>query len=239
MTSEISNFKSAIIIWLALSAPIFAGLRIDLRPTPPVPPSGYQPNTLVDVDFFLVDTGNPQGAIQMRGVFLDFFDSPPWGGAPGTLTYPDPDGPGSLTANEFNWFTPFTICFGPCGGGLPLTAWVYPLPTPNPLFQITMPDNGEVQIGELKVNVGASGGILDATNHDNPDINFGARVDFGFGGPNDPVTTWRAFTGDITGGVLELPVIPEPASLLLLSSAAVYFGLFRKGRFAQSRQAAR
>lgn len=228
MTSEISNFKSAVVVWLVLSVPVFAGLRIDLRPNPPVPPNGYQPNTLVDVDFFLVDTGNPQGAIQTRGVLLDFLDSPPWGGAPGTLTYPDPDGTGPLWANMFNWINPFTICYGPCFGGLPQTSWVYPLPTPNPLFQITVPDNGEVQIGDLKVNVGSAGGVLDAMNDDNPDPQFGARVDFGFGGAGDPVTTWRAFNGDITGGVLALPVVPEPTSCLLLALGASALFINRK-----------
>ncbi len=204
-----------------------AGARIDLRPTPPIPPGGYQPGTDVQVDVFLVDTGNPQGNIQFRGVFLDFSDSPPWAGEPGTLTYPDLDGPGPQMANSFYWINPFTIggCL-PCR--LPQTSWVYPLPTPNPLFQITLPNNGEVQLGHLFVDVGTQGGVLDAVNDDVADPNFGARVDFGFGGAGDPVTTWRAFTGDITGGVLELPVIPEPTSCLLLALGASALFIKRK-----------
>lgn len=238
MNQVISNLKFQICSALVVSTTTFAGARIDLRPVPPVPPGGYEPGADVQVNVFLVDNGNPQGQISFRGIFLDFSDSPPWGGPPGTLSYLDPDGGGPLGPNDFYW--PGPICTCPPPPPLPLTSWVYHLPTPNPLFQITMPDGGEVQLGSLTVDVGTQGGILDSLNADEANINFGgARVDFGFGGPNDPVTTWRAFTGDITGGVLELPVIPEPASLLLLSSAAVYFGLFRKGRFAQSRQAAR
>lgn len=190
-----------------------AGLRIDLRPVQPGP--FYQSNTTVDVNVFLVDTGNPQEAIQLRGVFLDFSDSH------SSYTYPDPDGAGSLPANTFSWINPFFI--GATFQFLPQTSWVYPLPTPNPLFQITVPDNGEVQVGSMKVNVGPLGGskFLDAMNDDVADPNFGARVDFGFGGPNDPVTTWRAFDGQLTGGVVELTPVPEPSSLLLILAGAM------------------
>lgn len=213
MNRSIANLKFQIAVFVVISSSALAGLRIDLRPIPPVPPGGYEPGTDVHVNVFLFDTGNPQGQIAFRGVFLDFSDSPPWGGEPGTLTYPNPDGTGN---GEFSWITPFSIHPNP--GFLPQTSWVYALQTPNPLFQIVMPDNGEVQLGSLLVDVGTQGGVLDATNRDNPDPIFGARVDFGFGGAGDPVTTWRAFTGDITGGVLELPVIPEPESCLLMAS---------------------
>ncbi len=210
-------FSVANVAVLMLQSSLFAGLRIDLRPVQPGP---YVQNQIVEVNAFLVDTGNPQGNIQLRGVFLDFTDSDP------SYSYPDPDGAGPLIAGEFSWINPFSLPRIP--SLLPQVSWVYPLPTPNPLFQITVPNNGEVQLGSLKVNVGTANGqqkFLDAMNDDVADPNFGARVDFGFGGPGDPVTTWRAFDGQLTGGVVELTPVPEPVSLLLgLGCVAFLFG---------------
>ncbi len=226
MNRAISNLIFQIAFLALISSSAFAGLRIDLRPTPPVPPGGYQPGTDVQVDVFLIDTGNPQGNIPFRGVFLDFRVSPPWGGTPGTFAYLDPDGPGPLGAGDFALIDPLPI--GMQWTSLPLVSWVYPLPTPNPLFQITMPNDAEVKVGHLIVDVGTQGGVLDALNDDVADPNFGARVDFGFGGVGDPVTTWRAFNGDITGGVLELPVVPEPTSCLLLAFGASALFVKRK-----------
>lgn len=198
-----------------------AGARIDLRPTPPIPPGGYQPGTDVQVDAWLVDTGNPQGNISFRGIFLDFTDSS------SSFSYLDPDGSGSLGPNDF-WWTMGGFAIGQPAPQLPQASWVYPLATPNPLFQYTMPNNGEVLLGQLIVDLGATGGNLDALNDDAADPNLGAAVSFGFGGPGDPVTTWRAFTGEITGGVLELPVVPEPTSCLLLAFGASALFVNRK-----------
>lgn len=182
----------------------FAGARIDLRPDPPVPPGGYEPNTAVQVDVYFVDTGPSESNIQFRALYLDFNDSPPWDGSAETLD----------CGGYFNWNYPFgipPIVIPP----LPNTSWVYALGTPNPLLQITMPAGGEVLVGDLYVNVGSSGGTLDVMNADNPDLNFGARAEYGFNGPGDPFTRWRAYTGELTGGVLELPVVPEPATVFL------------------------
>lgn len=204
------------VLMFACAATVFGGARIDLRPDPPVPPGGYEPGTDVRVDVYIVDTGNPQGDIFFRGVFLDFVDSPPWSGRPGTFTFLDPDGPGGWGAGDFAWVMVFPLGVT---WPLPFTAWVYPLPMPIPAFQIVLPDNGEVRLGHLLVDVGPAGGILDAMNSDEFDPSRGTQVAFGFGGPGDPVTTWRAYTGELTGGVLELPVIPEPASLVLIAAA--------------------
>lgn len=214
---------------LGMATSAFAGFRIDLRPVQAPPsPDGFVAGSIVDVNVFLVDTGNTQGAIQLRGAFLDYSDSA------AEFTYPDPDGAGMLADGDFSWINPFTI--GAVFATLPQTSWVYPLPTANPLFQITVPNDGEVQLGTLKVNVGQNDtGVpvirtLDAMNDDVMDPNFGARVDFGFGGAGDPVTTWRAFTGDLTGGTVGLQVAPEPATLALLGLGAV--AAFRRRRTA-------
>ncbi|MBI4716178.1 MAG: hypothetical protein HY763_00060, partial [Planctomycetes bacterium] len=60
----------------------FGGARIDLRPDPLMPPGGYAPNTIINVEVFMVDTGNPQGDIPFLGIALDFADTA------GTLSFP-------------------------------------------------------------------------------------------------------------------------------------------------------
>lgn len=226
-----SGFRSAsrrlltattvIIALHSAAAGTFGGARIDLRPDPPVPPGGYEPNTIVDVEVFFVDTGNPQGDILFRGLFLDFNDSPPWGGSPGTLSY--------LTCC-LEWDNPFPLAVT---YPLPRTSWVYPLMTPNPVFQTILPDEGEVYVGHLYVNLGSAGGILDVMNDDNPDPYYGAQAHFGFGGAGDPVTVWRAYTGELTGGVIDLPVVPEPTMLLLFSVGLVTVAAARGRSHAQ------
>ena len=209
--------------FVAMSVLVFAtitqgGMRIDLRPvgltvTPGNPPVVYpfQVGVPYNIDVYLVDTGNPTlGNIQFLGLFLDSADTG-----------------GDVTAGPtFNWMNPFGI--GAVFPNLPNTSWVYPVPVPNPLFQIVLPDNGEVFIGDLNVILTDDYGILDLVNNDNPDANFGARADFGWGSPNDPVTTWRAYTGEITGGRLVFDNTPEPTSLILLSLGAL--ALARKRR---------
>ncbi len=207
----------AVVAFLAIGVSAYAGVRIDVRPTPAVPQGGYAPDTVVNLEVFLVDTGNPQGQISFRGIFLDFSDSTPVGA--GGLEFLGNDLNHSWDDLSFSWINPFQI--GATWPMLPQVSWVYPLPTGSPLFQTTLPDNGEVMLGNTYVRVGATGGVIDVMNDDNPDPNFGARVDFGFGGAGDPVTIWRAFTGEITGGVLQLPVVPEPGTAILLISSCI------------------
>lgn len=203
------RLRTALMALLVLSSHAFGGMRIDLRPEgltvlPTSPPIvvGFPPG-VYNVDVYLVDTGNQNlGDIRFRGLFLDSADTN------GEVT----------TGPTFNWMNPFGI--GAVFPNLPNTAWVYPVAVPNPLYQIVLPDNGEVFIGDLNVTVNESG-FLDLVNFDNPNANFGARADFGWGGPNDPVTTWRTFTGEITGGRLGFYPTPEPASLILLSLGAL------------------
>lgn len=175
-----------------------------------MPPGGYEPGTQVHVDVFMVDTGNFQGDIAFRGVFLDFADSSP------ELTYPGPDGSfGTPDDNDYFWINPFEI--GAVFPSLPRTSWVYPL-SPLPLFMIVLPDNGSVQLGDINVVLPQSSGtyVLDVLNADDPSPQKGAEADFGFGSPNDPVTIWRAFNGDFADGTLALSVVPEPGTFLLM-----------------------
>lgn len=208
---------AAISAFLFCSSPLAsAGARIDLRPDPPIPPGGYEPDTNLRMDVYFVDTGNPQTQILFRGLFIDLSDMPPWGDAPTDLRFYGPDGiPNNWDDDDVSLELQFGL--GDPPPSLPWAAWVYPLATPNPLFQYRLPDNGEFLFGHFYVNVGAVGGTLDVMNDTVADPNFGARADFGFGGPNDPITIWRAYTGELTGGVIDLPVVPEPATALLVS----------------------
>ncbi len=87
-----------------------------------------------------------------------------------------------------------------------------PLP---PKFYMTLTPGGEMLIGNLDVTVNDTGWVDVMNPEDN--VNLGAWVRFGFGiDPDDPITMWRAYTGELTGGRL-LMEVPEPASVVLLA----------------------
>lgn len=221
MKAQISDLKFQIrafcyCICVAIFATVsFAGARIDLRPTPPPNGADYQVGDIINVEAFLVDTGNPQGALGIRGIFLDFEDS-------SGLTYPGIDAiPGTDDDDQFHWYDPTGL------------AAVFPyLPRPSigypmvfPPFPPPLPPGGEMFMGDVNIRLESIPATLDVMNDDVSDPNYGARIDFGFGGPGDPVTTWRAFTGDLTGGVL---IIPEPATFGLVAGIVAFGTLFKR-----------
>ncbi len=192
--------KHCIVFALAtfvLASNAFAGARIDLRPKTPAPVEGYEPNTVVEIDVYLVDTGNPQGDIPLRLVQFDLRDTT--------------EGINAETETPFfAWSSCFTrpgTCEGPIStfSFYPLTAWVYLDLTPSSFY--SLPDDGESHLGQLTINVGSQGGMLDVMNADGSNPNLGAIISFGFGTePEDPITDWRASTGELTGGQLEIVV---------------------------------
>ena len=166
---------------------VLAGARIDLRPSPPVPPGGYAINTVVQIDTYLVDIGNTQD-VSLKSVFLD---------SSATDVH-------LSVGPQFTWINPFGI--GVLFSTFPSISWIYPLPTPNPLFQFTIPDDGEVKLGDFPLNVGNTPGVfvLDLTTNASLGLNDGSA--------------WTFTNGNLTGGRADIPVqIPEPASLVLLS----------------------
>lgn len=209
--SELIARTSAVVVMGAVSA--WAGARIDLRPTPPMPPGGYAPESVIHVDLVIVDTGNPQGNILFRGLFFDFADTSM------RFSFPGPDGlTGSVDDNQISWRMP--VLTGPCGCVLPNVAWLYPLPLPNPALQFVLPDDGEVPLLYFNLHVGDRSAILDVMNADEGNPNLGAYALFGFGGAGDPITTWRAFTGELTGGRLEIVVNEGDARRIVSSTPA-------------------
>lgn len=195
--------KQMLSIVLLLSSTALAGARIDLRVpghpgggTPEFPQVFLDPGNYT-IEVFMVDTGNPQGDIYFRGLFLDASDTV-----------------GITTSPTFAWSNPFGI--GATFPNLPNTSWVYPLASPILPFMNVLPDNGELLMGSMTITIQSGDwGTLDLVNAGEPSASFGAAAHFGFGGPSDPVTAWRAFTGDITGGRLGVN-IPEPSMFVLL-----------------------
>lgn len=161
--------------------------RIDLRPDGLTVIPGDPPSVVtaigqnVNVDLWLVDTGgDPEGNLSAWSIFLDFSSTSPG------LSIPD---------NQFHWENPFGV--GAVFSDLPNTSWVYPLPAPNPFFQITIPDGGEVRLGDIDVVVDAHPSLLGVT----------GAFDYGPG-------FLQSHDGSLTGG--QLLFVPEPGTLALL-----------------------
>lgn len=185
---------------LCSASAVLAGARIDLRPNPPVPPGGYAINTVVQIDTYLVDIGNTQD-VSLRSVLLD---------SSATDAH--------LSAGpNFNWINPFGV--GAVFPWFPSISWVYPLPNAIPQFQITIPDDGEVKLGDFPLNVGNTPGIfvLDLTTNASLSLTDGSA--------------WTFANGNLTGGRADIPVqIPEPASLVLVSLGGLAAARMAGGR---------
>ncbi len=79
------------------------------------------------------------------------------------------------------------------------------LKLPDQMNMESLPAGGEMLVGNLDVTVDDDG-MLDVMKPEE-DEGLGAWVKFGFGQDgDDPVITWRAFTGELTGGQLSMSV---------------------------------
>ncbi len=204
--------------FVSATEPPVAGVRMELRPIGQtvLPPDAEHPdpyilansNSTYRVEVVLVDSGNPQGDISFRLVGLDSSVST------------------EVSVNTFDWVNPGGV--GVLFSQFPLVSWTYPLTTPIVSFMLTLPNNGEVKIGEMNVvtPAGLGDGVLDLVNASNPNVpNAGANIVFGFGGVGDPVINWSAFDGQITGGRLgfvgscEGPTCPNDEKFFILSSS--------------------
>jgi hypothetical protein len=179
--------------------------------TPENAAGGYLPGTVID---FQVDVSQDKPSVtQIRLAQLDFAASD------AALTFVGPT---------------FAFDFSTLGGDFlyaqfpdyPRPAVVYSSPTPTPVFMLEIPAAGTGSLtlgtGQMALPIAPGDYLLDALNTGASDpLNHGARINFGFGGPSDPITDWRATDGSITGQPLSLRVVPEPATLGLLLFGAM------------------
>ena len=187
----------SIALLLVSASVVCADVMIDLRPDAPAP---YEPGQAVNIEVYFVDdgTGHPitGNAIEPRGYQIDFSDTDAGIGLPSDMVLVNPGGINIV----------FTV--------LPRPALIYPLPTPIPGLMPLFPAGGQMLIGSIDVTVNDAG-WLRVLSSDEWNPNYDAWLQFGYGlSDDDPVTTWRAYTGEITGGEIFLP---EPVSLILLA----------------------
>lgn len=215
---------------VAMATDSLATVRIDLVLTPPTPPMGYEPNTEVAVDVYLVDVagGNPGPNLYVRGAQLDFSET---SNELDFMVIQNPDGEGWV-----DWADPGNVGLGcHCFADYEheTVTWIWPLAVPLPGAEMQIPIGGQTRAADFAVDVGAIPGTysLDLINMDETDPNYGAFVAVGFNSPQDPtpVTNFQ-FGAGLTGGVMPITVVPEPSALSLLALAAAFTARSRKFR---------
>ncbi|UCE59330.1 MAG: PEP-CTERM sorting domain-containing protein [Phycisphaerales bacterium] len=196
-------FLIAVLVFLS---PTQAAL-LDLELSADVP-GPYMGGETLTVDFNVFDTGltsffsPPVDKCYLRGAFLDFSQSD--------------------DALMFDSAFAFDL---PMDGGFYVTLPAMPYPStayasaiPNPAVQATLSAGGSMHLGFVSVRVPAAPGtyLIDAATPDpegagDPD-NWGGRFNFGH-----PDVFWFRPPDQVSGGILTLEVIPEPATLTLLA----------------------
>jgi hypothetical protein len=169
---------------------------------------------MVEVDLRQPPKGDDQ---LLRFIQLDFSQSDPALG---------------LEAPSMTWEFGERHYFEPAGQRPGLLAAVYkghpedpdnPDMGPNPDFQLLLPAAGSLKIGTFELSMPGTPGdyVLDVLNADDADVNHGAALGFGFGfTPDDPISMWRANSGDLTGDSVVLTVVPEGDAALTTSAPA-------------------
>lgn len=167
----------------------------------PASPGPYLPGQSVNVAVWM--HSQVAQTIRLRLAQLDTIDSNPALVLNGPDVWP-PGGPNGIREFVFDFSTlahGFLYFSGP---DYPLPAIAYLGSGPITGAILVLPANGSLRIGHIQsVTLPMSSGsyTLDVMNSDSSDPNQGATIQFGFGvQPGDPVTIWRAFTGDLTGG---------------------------------------
>ena len=158
---------------------------LDLVPQTPGP---YGPAETVEVDIFFVN--NEGEDIELRLITLDFSRTTSALGLPETFTFD-----ASTLVGDY-LYTRFEI--------MPKVDIVYTSPAPLEGFIITVADGQAYFVGTIEVITPMRSGsyLLDAINSAAPDINFGARLTYGFEGRTD----LHYLNTSLTGGVVAIVV---------------------------------
>jgi len=199
---------SALASLLIVSAS-FGNAVIHLVSEIPQPTGGYEPGASLTVS--VVISNQSTVARQLRGIQLDFTDT---------------DGAIDL-ANQFEFdfsSRPSASAFYTIIELLPKPAMVCSSSHCDLHMLLITASPSSLRIGQLDVRLPPVPGnyLLDAFNRDDPNMNNGVFLTFGFGlSPSDPIVLWRADgttpAGTLTGGNIVLTVAPEPGSLFLLA----------------------
>ena len=184
-----------------LGATVRGGMVLELVPHRPGP---YEPAASVDVDVLLI---NHEGrTVQPRLITLDFSVTDP------NLIVP--------SAFHFQLVPPLVSdALYARFETMPKVDIVYTSTSPASGFLIDISDGAAFTLGTINVVLPIDPGtyVLDAMNADSPDSNSGARVDEGF----ERRYTFSPIFDSLTGGTLEMTVVPEPATVVLLTLGGV------------------
>lgn len=121
--------------------------------------------------------------------------------------------------------------------GFPRPAATYTAAVGIPGFIATLPAEGSVSAGTVRLALPTAVGDyeLDLVNADETNPNRGAMISFGFGIDPPLCPPWGLpCRPEIGGGVLTLSVVPEPASLVLMSAGVAALALGAGMRFRRS-----
>ena len=230
---------------LGLASSAYAGAAITLNAAGPSNPAiGYQPGEVVRVDVLAQLTAGSPATIRVRLMQFDLSDSSPSLGIAPVFNHPLAE----IGPVPFWNFGGSNICAGDetqCGTNYFVDGNIasddilnitYTGLVTSSLFMITLNQTAPKLVGSLDVTMPSdpAGGnfILDVLNADNTDLNFGAEIRHGFGVIADPGSfLLRAQTGEIVGATASFAVIPEPATLALLSLGGLA-AAFRRRRSA-------
>ncbi|MFQ5415260.1 MAG: PEP-CTERM sorting domain-containing protein [Phycisphaerae bacterium] len=197
-TSRRWMMAAAIVLAARVGTPARAGtngadIHIVLDPSLPVYEPGQAITATIEATLLTPPPGDQQ--VLLRGIQLDFQQST-----------------GVVLPDMMTFAVPQDYVVFP---QLPRPAAIWPGTAPGDM--LSLPLGTAVPLGAITFNAGEGNGALDIVNLGATDPNFGFDLTFGFGiEPNDPITSWRFDTGELTGDQSATVPVPEPATLLLL-----------------------
>lgn len=207
------------VMTMAMASAAFADVGVELVVTPGSGP--FNPGESVLVDMWVTSSES----LLLRGTQIDWRASSPELNLGSNFLF-DYSSIGGVNRAATDGYADFSALAqgDPAGPWPAATIWAATKESPGMLEMLA---GVPFHLGSMTVTLPTVPGeyTLDLLNLANThDTNFGAVIDFGFGGLGDPITKWASAAegvgvdGPITyeTGPLTLIVIPEPATLILL-----------------------